>query len=516
MTDWFHRAPGPRWFNIAADRPFLDDLAAGLLDLTRGGGPEALADAVVLTPTRRAARSLTEAFLRMAGDAPALMPPRIRPLGDLEAGEAPFEPGDIVLDLPPAISPVRRRFELLRLVTELSPALGRSPGPAEALGLADALGGFFDSLQIEEAAGDNLAELVDLDMAAHWRVSLDFLQGALSAWPERLETLGLVDVSARRVRLLDALAAKWTAEPPEGLLIAAGSTGSVKATARLLKVIAQAPLGAVVLPGLDQLDAYAAPGLRSVDEQHPQAALRALLAFAGVAVNSVESWKGQTPAASSGRARRDLISLALRPADQTADWRRAIDGEGADKIREGLSGLTVVGTRDVEACALAAALLLRETLETPGRTAALVTPDQDLARRVAARLARWGVVADASAGEPLARFPCAVLAETTALALVDPARPSTLLGLLKHPRVRLGRTEAELTAARDALEIQALRRTRPEDLGQLKAFAEAAKAPDAQVLRLVEDIAAIFAPDEAGGSSEQEASAWARRLAAAM
>ncbi|MCA6253369.1 MAG: double-strand break repair protein AddB, partial [Phenylobacterium sp.] len=202
MTDWFQKAGQPRWFNIPADRPFLDDLAVGLLDITREGGPEALADAVVLTPTRRAARSLTEAFLRMAGEVPALLPPRIRPLGDLEAGEAPFEPGDIVLDLPPAISPVRRRFELLRLVTELSPAIGRSPGPAEALGLADALGGFFDSLQIEEVAGDNLADLVDLDMAAHWRVSLEFLQGALLAWPKRLETLGLVDVSARRVRLL--------------------------------------------------------------------------------------------------------------------------------------------------------------------------------------------------------------------------------------------------------------------------------------------------------------------------
>jgi len=514
MTDWFHKAGRPRWFNIQADRPFLDDLAVGLLDITRDGGPEALADAVVLTPTRRAARSLTEAFLRMAGDVPALMPPRIRPLGDLEAGEAPFEPGDIVLDLPPAISPVRRRFELLRLVTELS--IERNPGPAEALGLADALGGFFDSLQIEEVAGDNLAELVDLDMAAHWRVSLEFLQGALLAWPKRLETLGLVDVSARRVRLLDALAAKWDAEPPEGLLIAAGSTGSVKATARLLKVIARAPLGAVVLPGLDTVMAEGAQQPIPVDDQHPQAALRALLSFAGVEVSSVETWKGRSPASSSGEVRRDLVNLALRPAAQTSDWRLAIEGEGERKIREGLKGLTVVGTRDVEACALAAALLLRETLETPGRTAALVTPDQDLARRVAARLGRWGVIADASAGEPLARFPCAVLAETTALALVDPARPATILGLLKHPHVRLGRTEADLAIARDALEVTALRRTRPEDLSRLRSLAATAKTPAPAAIALVDDLAVLFAPVGAGGAETLDASAWARRLTLAM
>lgn len=516
MSDWFLKEAGPRWFNIPADRPFLDDLAAGLLDLTRESGPEALADAVVLTPTRRAARSLTEAFLRMAGEVPALMPPRIRPLGDLEAGEAPFEPSDVVLDLPPAITPVRRRFELLRLVTELEPALDRSPGPTEALGLADALGAFFDSLQIEEVAGDNLAGLADLDMAAHWQVSLGFLEGALSLWPQRLRDLGLMDVSARRVRLLDALAAKWRTEPPSGLLIAAGSTGSVKATARLLRVIAQAPLGAVVLPGLDQEEAYARREPPPVDDQHPQAALRALLAFAGIGVNSVALWKGCSPTASPGEARRDLVSLALRPADQTADWRAAIDGEGTEKIRKGLSGLTVVSARDAEACALSAALLLRETLETPGRTAALVTPDQDLARRVAARLARWGVVADASAGEPLARFPCAVLAETTALALSDPARPATLLSLLKHAQVRMGRTEAELKAARDALELKALRRTRPESLAQLKAFAETVKDPDPAAVRLAGDLARIFPPNGAGDAGMQDASAWARRLTEAM
>lgn len=521
MTDWFLKSPGPRWFNIPADRPFLDDLAAGLLDLTRADGPEALADAVVLTPTRRAARSLTEAFLRMSGDASALLPPRIRPLGDLEAGEAPFEPGDIVLDLPPAITAVRRRFELLRLVTGLSSRLGRTPGPAEALGLADALGAFFDSLQIEEAATDGLAGLADMEMAAHWQVSLDFLEGALSLWPQRLRALGLEDVSTRRVRLLHALAAKWSADPPEGFLIAAGSTGSVKATARLLSVIAAAPRGAVVLPGLDRETIHGVEAPEAVDDQHPQAVLRGLLRTAGVPAEDVRPWEGASPAASAGEDRRRVISLALRPADLTSDWRKAIGDEGDPGIaglERGLSGLVVVGARDVEACALNAALLLRETLETPGRTAALVTPDQDLARRVAARLARWGIVADASAGEPLARHPCAVLAGLTAAALSDPASPSVLLGILKHPHVRLGRSEAELASAREALERKALRRTRPGTLAELKTFAETARDPDPEAVRLVDDLAAVLSPADAGADPDPylDASAWARRLTQAM
>ncbi|HEX6867055.1 MAG TPA: hypothetical protein VF122_07480, partial [Caulobacteraceae bacterium] len=55
----------PRWFSIPAHRPFVEDLASGLLQAI--SDPEALADAVVLTPTRRAARALAEAFVKANG-----------------------------------------------------------------------------------------------------------------------------------------------------------------------------------------------------------------------------------------------------------------------------------------------------------------------------------------------------------------------------------------------------------------------------------------------------------------
>ena len=119
MTLAFFEQPGSRWFNIPAHRPFAEDLAQGLFDALAPLGPEALADAVVLTPTRRGARALADAFIRASGGR-AVLPPQMRPLGDLEAGEPPFEPGDLALDLPAAIEPLRRRFELTRLVSELA------------------------------------------------------------------------------------------------------------------------------------------------------------------------------------------------------------------------------------------------------------------------------------------------------------------------------------------------------------------------------------------------------------
>ena len=511
--------PAPRWFNIPAHRPFAEDLARGLQDALGPLGPEALSQATVLTPTRRGSRALADAFVAAAAGR-AVLPPQMRPLGDLEEGEPPFEPGELALDLPAAIEPLRRRFELTRLVADHAGLLpGRELTAASALELADALGGFFDSLQIEEIeAGGRLADLVEADLAEHWRVSRDFLEAALVAWPRRLAELGVVDVAERRVRLLRKLAEAWTLRPPQGVLVAAGSTGSAPATADLLRVIAEAPQGCVVLPGLD--DSLAQDAWRRVGEQHPQGALRRLLGRAGVERQDVETWPASQGFAAQARWRRRVVNEALRPAEATADWLRAIEQlrlegrtppqsasltappqageqrpappprgggggsarsaetEGAfvDPIELGLRGLSLVSARNEEEAASVAALLLREALETPERTAALVTPDQALARRVTAKLARWGVVPDSSAGEALAGCRAGALAALVARLAVDPADPVRLLAVLKHPFVRLGLSAAELARGRDALERHALRGARAEDWTDLERKLAAARA----------------------------------------
>ena len=140
--------------------------------------------------------------------------------------------------MPPAISLWRRRFELARLVSDNAGLLGRRLDASGALELADALAGFLESAEIEEAGGlDRLDDWVEADMARHSEISADFLKLAAVAWPARLAELGLVDVAARRVALLNALADQWSARPPAGVLVAAGSTGAAPATARLLQVI---------------------------------------------------------------------------------------------------------------------------------------------------------------------------------------------------------------------------------------------------------------------------------------
>jgi ATP-dependent helicase/nuclease subunit B len=467
---------GPRWFTIAAHRPFLDDLAHALDAAFGGGGPEALAEAVVFTPTRRAARALAEAFVRTAGGRAVLLP-QIRALGDLDEGEPPFEPGELALDLPPAISPLRRRFELARLVAAHAHLFERPLDASGALELADALASFLDSVQIEEVADPARVEtLVEGDLAKHWRRSADFLAIATKAWPARLAELGLLDVNARRIALLRALSEQWRTKPPQRPLVVAGITNAAPAMAALLQAAAEAPRGCVVLPGLD-LD-LAEDAWRQVSDAHPQDGLKRLLAQAGVAREDVRPWPSpeSLAEASRARARRRVVNEALRPADATADWLNTIaklraqgQRDGVDPIAQGLEGLSLVAARAEDETAEVCALLLRETLETPGRTAALITPDTALGRRVSAHLARWDVAVDSSAGASLAELSVGVLVGLVARAVAEPLEPATLLAIAKHPRVRLGLEPDVLARARRRLERRGLRGARPKSWDELAA-----------------------------------------------
>lgn len=471
---------GPRWYAIEARRPFLEDLAAGVLDWLGDHPPEALSDAVILLPNRRAARAFTAALSKQAGGRPLLLP-QVRPLGDLEEDEPPFSPGELGLDLPPAIAPLTRRFEMARMIVEdFRPGLS----PLRALEMADALGGFLDSCQLEEI-GDlhRVATLVEGDLAEHWRESAEFLALAVEAWPKRLEAMGLVDPAWRRARLLRLLATAWTERPPTQTVIAAGSTGTAPAAADVLAAVAAAPRGCVVLPGLDRELDPAVWATLGDNEQHPQNALWRLLK-ARAEREAVRPWfqPVEDPVAGArGRARQRLINEALRPADATDDWRTVISAlradafrdQSADPIAQGLEGLSVVTVRAEEDAAAALALMMRETLETPnpdgtGKTCALVTPDLALGRRVAARLERWGVVADVSSGQPLSRMDAGRLIELAVRFVATPLDPHALLGLLKHPLTRLDLGETEGAAALRALEHHALRGPRHRDWARLR------------------------------------------------
>jgi len=430
----------PRLFTISADRPFLATLAHGLVAMA-GGDPLRLARMTVLLPTRRAARSLREAFLRLTGEgsdpgAPLLLP-RMRPIGDLDADELEFVPGDETLAIPPALPELRRRLLLTRLVLDWSEAHDdQKLLPGQAASLAGALARLIDTAATEGASFADLARLAPLDLAEHWQVVLRFLDILPAQWPKVLDTEGALDAAERRKQLLLRQAAEWRRTPPRDPVIAAGLTGGIPALNELIGVVAELDQGTVILPGLDRDPAPDIWNVIAEDPAHPQFLLAGLLRALEIAADDVRDWE---PAPACEReVRLRLASQALLPADLTHAWRDLRpEDQGA------LAGLSRYDCPSPQDEAVTIALLLRRKLETPGATASLITPDRELARRVAAELRRWGIDIDDSAGTPLSLIPPGAFLRLVLDMAESELAPVPLLAAMKHPLAAGGLAVAE-------------------------------------------------------------------------
>ena len=447
----------PSIFSIPAGAGFADALAAGLMARAEGD-PLALSRMLILVPTRRGGRALREAFLRLSDGRPLLLP-RMMPLGDLDADEIEMQgeaeaPGGPAADIPPTIPALRRQLLLSRLILKLGERLEDGPRrPDQAIRLAAELARLLDQVQTERLSFDKLAGLVPAEYAQHWQITLDFLRIVTEAWPKLLEEYGALDPAERRNRLLDAQGALWRASPPGFPVIAAGTTGSIPATRDLLEVVAGLPQGMVVLPGLDGLSDDATWQQIETDESHPQFSLARLLRHLGVPRGQVADWTATFPT-----SRDRLVAEALRPAATTEAWRQAAPFDAP-----GLAGIRRIDCATAQEEAGVIALLLRQALETPERTAALVTPDRALARRVAAELARWDIAVDDSAGVPLAQTPPGEFLRLTAALAVERAAPLPLLAALKHPLASGGMGTGEFRRCLRLLEMHALRGPRPAE-----------------------------------------------------
>ena len=452
----------PQLFTIPSGIPFARALCAGIIERAVDG-PLALADTLVLVPTRRATRALREAFAA-ALDGAALLP-RIVALADVDEEADAAEPPGSLEDLP-TIAPLRRQLLLANLVQHWGAARGTPIGLHQALNSAAELAGFLDEAITQGADLSRLGELAPADLAAHWSEVVSFLNIVAVQWPKLLAAENATEAAANRDRNLLALARKLAAAPPKAPVIAAGSTGSIPATAELLKTIALLPTGAVVLPGLDtHLDKEA---WQAIDPTHPQYGLSRLLSHIGAARDEVRPWSPLPETWPERNLRVRFLSEALRPPPTTEAWRGFVEtsrGEAAAALKN----LSLVEARNTREEALVIACAMREALESPGRTAALVTPDRDLARRVAAELRRWDIAIDDSAGVPLASTRPGTFLALLARAAAGRFAPIPLLALLKHPLASGGEDTASFRRKVRELERCALRGLWPD--GGLKGVA---------------------------------------------
>lgn len=467
----------PRVWSIPPGVEFLPALAEALLAgrLVPGfryeGDPLALADVTIYLPTRRAARALRGVLMeKLAGRSVIL--PVIRPLGEFDEEAALFDiESPAAFDLAPPIEALDRILLLAPLVQAWKARLPAyvaalfeegvvvPASASDSIWLARDLAALMDEIETEEADWTKLSSLAPDALAHWWQVTLQFLQIVTAHWPDLLRDMDRSNPAAHRNAMLAAEAARLRARVHPGPVIAAGSTGSIPATARLLATIAALEKGAVVLPGLDKrLDARGWEGVGAAEEPsaygHPQAGLKKLLAAIGI---DREEVKELAAPSSELAARRSLVSEALRPAETTDAWME--NRPLAQDANDGgaLAGVTLVETANEREEALSIAVALRLALAEDHATAALVTPDRGLARRVAVELRRFGIEADDSGGTALADTPPATLARFLLEAMFRPGEPVMLVAFLKHPLLRLGMKRAKVRRAAETIELVALR-----------------------------------------------------------
>jgi len=490
--------PSPRIVSIPPGVDFLVTLAAGIIEggLVPGlayasDNPLSLAGATIFVPTRRAARVLRSELTDLIGKGSAILPV-IRPLGETDDDAGFFDSADPeTLALDPPIPQIAATLRLADLVLAWKQALPQAvrdhldgmplvapANPADAIWLGRALADLIQAVETEECDFAGLDDVVAADLQQWWQLTTEFLKIAREFWPSLLQEIHRSSPARHHNAMLDVFTRGLAASPPDRPVIVAGSTGTRPSTARLIATVARLPQGAVVLPGLDhamrpshwQAMAEAAITRQSEDgralvdvaiRSHPQYGLLRLIQSCGLDADRIDEIPEIGDLPGDMAARRTLVSGALLPAISTEAWGEPgflPDPSVAKPGFEQVSLIEAANERE-EASALAAAM--RRALEPrPGLaepTAALVTPDRNLARRVVTELARYGIEANDSGGTPLTSSLQGGLARLAVHVAFAPGDPVAIAALIKHPLARFGLEKDDAQTLAGVVERIALR-----------------------------------------------------------
>ena len=423
----FEPTPKPRVFGLSPGADFALELVMGIKARLSGQPPEAVARVELILNTRRMQRRVEAVFDSLG----ASLLPRIRLITDLA------DPLDRV-HLPKPTPPLRRQLELAELVRKLIDA-DPSLAPRSAIyDLSQSLGALLDEMQAEGVTPDDIASLDVTDQSGHWERAQRFLQIVTHYFDPDSDTPDAAAVNRMALRLkLD----RWRSAPPGHPVIVAGSTGSRGSAFRLMTAVARLPQGAIILPGFDSdMPTSTWDSLRNdvrnteamQGEDHPQFRFARLLETLDLGHRDVARWT-ETPAPCP--ARNALVSLAMRPAPVTDQW--LLDGPKLPSLSEATQSLTLLEAASPRDEARAIAMRLRQAAED-GVTAALITPDRMLTRRVTALLDRWGILPDDSAGTPAQLTAPGRLLRHIAQLRVNGPTADALLTILKHPLCHAG------------------------------------------------------------------------------
>ena len=423
-------------FNVSSSNCFVEVLAKKLLDDYQDRLLE-LSKVLILLPNRRAQRSLSDAFVKLKGMSPTLLP-QMRAIGDINEDEIMLSgqgAQEDFVNLLPVIEPQERTMLFMRLIMSRYKDFGLEKiSLSQACSLALELGGLIDTAQMHGLDWDNLQKLAPDEYAEHWQETLKFLSIITKYWPSILAEREVVDAGERKNKLIGIQSKIWQEQKPLQRIIIAGTTAVSPAMKNLVKVVMELKNGEVWLAGADRdLDKES---FELIDETHPQYEIKQLLDFLGLAREDVIEITKPV-----NKPREKLISEVMRPASTSDKW---LDLK--DVISEkAFDGLRVVESDDLRCEAISIALMMRSSLEEKEKSIALVTPDRNLARRVACELKRWNIDVDDSAGVPLSLTSWGIFVRLCAsVATQGGITKEKILALMKHKKFALGQDKSEV------------------------------------------------------------------------
>ncbi|MDJ1015950.1 MAG: double-strand break repair protein AddB [Paracoccaceae bacterium] len=416
----------PRVYGVPPGVDFAATLAQGLLARLGGAPPEDMARITILVNSRRMQRRLRQAL----SDGTARLLPRVLLVTEMDE----LVPEAALPDAAPDLTRLLDLSELIEALLDADPSL--APQSAR-FDFAESLDALLEEMHGEAVDPCVITNLNTSDLSGHWERSRGFLQ--IVETYARSARREIQSSEARRRAATEALIRKWERSPPEAPVILAGSTGSRATTAELMRAVARLDSGAVLLPGFDfTTPASAWERLTEGDglEDHPQFRFARFLENLDIAKEDVARWTDEN----GDIERNTLISLSLRPAPVTDQW--MVEGRRFKDLRTTVKDLSLIQAPNPRYEAQAIAVALRDAVRD-GKTAALITPDRTLGRRVAAALLRWDIVADDSAGRPLGQTaPGRFLRQVSAL-IAGEISAEALIALLKHPIANSGDIRGE-------------------------------------------------------------------------
>jgi ATP-dependent helicase/nuclease subunit B len=414
-----------------------------------------LTRAQIWLPTERARRSLIHQLQKL--NLPAvpdirLIQPILNPLNDTAIDSTPSEETKPQAP-PPLIAQLATANWLMNRDLELGGGAGHERSWPAALCIAKQLLQLHHQLLGHDIDWHQVLEADPSAWSEQAMIGQQLLQDWQDWWPGWLRQHGYTAAKAAQQDELATMQAAWQRTSPP-IIWMLGADGALPLDQQLMRLVAMQPQGAVLLPAMPDYTGAEVAQL-ATSPRHPHGQLMAFLQSVKGAPWPLPRWLGADKA---DTIPPQLAGTMPPPGRQQLlqQWFSVPNRGGIEPHAASLSADSITENFSVQPChnqhqeAQLIALAMRRALDNssdiPNYKAALITPDRQLAKQVAAALKRWNIVVDDSAGQPLIQTPLGRLVALSLTVMQPQVEASAVLALLYHPLCSLGMPPATLRA----------------------------------------------------------------------